>query len=82
MSTAAEEWRNIEGFPYQISSSGRVWSEPRIVRSSNGHRYPVAGRYLQHVENSRGYSVVALYRQGGRRSFSIPALMRQAGFGA
>lgn len=60
-----ETWRDIKGYEglYQVSNEGRVKSLDRTVKSWWGTQF-VAGRLLKPHTNKRGYSQVALCKNG------------------
>lgn len=58
MKTIAVEWRPVEGFPYEVSSDGRV------RRSEAGSNNAKPGRILKGYVDRDGYTVVRLSRRG------------------
>lgn len=77
-----ETWQTIPDWPaYQVSTQGRVRSQPRTVHQTGGrggYPYSVAGGILKPVPNSRGGLMVTLYKTGARRSFHVKTLVRRA----
>jgi len=70
-----EEWREIPGWPYQVSSRGR------IMRATNGPGTH-AGRILRDSATGSGYRVVKLHDgNGGARSMSVHRLVAFAFLG-
>jgi hypothetical protein len=55
---ATEEWRPVPGWPYEVSSHGRV-------RRTEPGRGTVAGRLLKRNVNRKGYAYVNLCRDRG-----------------
>lgn len=60
--TYEERWKDIDGYDgiYQVSSAGRVRSEPRKV-----HNYTKPGRYLRQNRKENGYLYLGLVRPDG-----------------
>ncbi|TDV06047.1 NUMOD4 domain-containing protein [Paraburkholderia caballeronis] len=58
----SEQWRSVEGWPYEVSSEGRI----RSTRT---------GRGLKPHLNSCGYLYVRLRRCGERKSFRLHRLI-------
>jgi hypothetical protein len=69
---AAEEWRVVDGCPYQVSDFGRVRS------TRNGKRH---GRIMAAFRSHRGYFYVKLVRGGVRAKFSVHGLVARAFIG-
>jgi hypothetical protein len=58
-SSLSETWRSVDGWPYEVSDMGRVWSEPKA------HKH--GGKILTPYTNQGGiYLVVDLRRDGDR----------------
>ena len=86
-STLGEVWKAVYGWPYEVSSFGRV----RRVKAG-GNRASV-GRCLRQIIKANGYCVVSLYRaqrvdSGDRRKwnseghqFSVHRLVMEAFYG-
>lgn len=58
MSTLACEWRPVAGFPYDVSSDGRV------RRATGGSNNAKPGRVLKGYTDKNGYVIVALSKEG------------------
>lgn len=82
METIADEWRPIPGYKdYEVSSSGRVRSIDRIVRSIRNNTPTdvfYKGRILK-LNDSRGYFTVCV--DGARRSHGVHRLVAFAFIG-
>ena len=60
---SGEQWWPAPGFDsYEVSTLGRVWSRPRVIVDSRGHRYRLGGRILAPVYDRGGRRLVNLYR--------------------
>jgi hypothetical protein len=69
---AAEEWRVVDGCPYEVSDFGRV----RSIRNGKRHR-----RIMAAFRSGRGYFYVKLVRDGVRAKFSLHGLVARAFLG-
>lgn len=67
-----EEWREVEGWPYEVSDWGRV------RRSGEPHNSTYLGRVMQGSLDSRGYHKVHLQSRGRRRMFFVHRLVADA----
>lgn len=63
-----EEWRPIEGWPYEASSLGRI-------RRAVASRSSPAGRIMRTAPHSAGYRSVALCKDGKPRTFLVHRLV-------
>lgn len=71
-----EEWRPVEGWPYEVSSLGKV----RRSTTKSGTR---SGRVLRAKQNNKGYWQVDLYKgDGTHRMFSVHRLVAISFHGA
>lgn len=70
-----EEWRPIDGWPYEVSSLGRV----RRSAAAMGTR---VGKILRPARDAFGYPNVALFRQQEQRRIHVHALVCNAFHGS
>lgn len=56
------DWRDVPNYvgKYQVSSTGQVWSVPRVVRRLGGRDNPIPGKLLTPNISSTGYVTVGL----------------------
>lgn len=66
----AEEWRPVVGWPYEVSSEGRVRRAAR-----NGAHNTYAGRHLRATTDKDGYKIVTLCLDGETRTFKVHQLV-------
>ena len=76
MTIAVEEWLAVEGFPYEVSSAGRV------RRAAGGSNNAKPGRILKGYVDKDGYSIVRLSRAGVVYDRKVHRLVCQAFHGA
>lgn len=69
----SEEWRPIEGWPYEVSNEGRV----RRGAPARGGFFP-AGLVLSPRENPNGYLTVGLWKDGRHRIARVHQLVMAA----
>lgn len=67
----AEEWRAVEGWPYEVSDQGRV-------RRSEPGQGAQSGRVLVPEERHGGYLRVVLHRNGSPQGFLVHHLVLEA----
>jgi len=75
-----EEWRDIKGYEgaYQVSSSGRVKSLKRLVRSCGKRIRINKERFLIISEGKKGYGTVGLYLNSKIKTHSVHHLVAKA----
>lgn len=71
-----EEWRAVEGWPYEVSDRGRV------RRSEPGSNVTFPGKVLAQHKYGKGYLHVTLHMDGGRKTFPVHRLVARAFIGA
>ena len=69
MSESTEQWGPVEGWPYEVSSRGRI----RRTEAPHGRTW--AGRLMKPSVTDRGYFRVCLRGDGGRRSYFVHQLV-------
>lgn len=72
--TLSEEWRPIEGWPYEVSNLGRVRRATDAI-NWNGAVISRKGRILRLAPHSAGYVGVALCINGRPKSFTVHRLV-------
>lgn len=72
-----EQWRQVDGFQYEVSNLGRARSQYRMVRYRHGFR-PVYPRLLKPGTSSGGYQMVILSRNSKTKSFRVHTLVLEA----
>lgn len=79
MEIESEAFRPIRGYEgfYEISSTGKVWSVPRVASSG---RF-VRGRFLKVQQSRLGYLRVTLCKDGGSKIFLVHRLVAEAFIG-
>jgi hypothetical protein len=70
-----EEWRPVEGWPYEVSSLGRV-------RRTGASKGTTVGRILRVQTDKKGYLYVSLHRNTVKRNKFIARLVCRAFHGA
>lgn len=60
-----EQWKNIEGYNYQVSSKGRI-------------RNKATKAIKKTFINDRGYAIVSLYKEKRLKTFRVHRLVAQA----
>lgn len=75
-----ETWRQVVGFEgyYSVSNTGRVRSEPRVVRHSSGGEMRRTGGPLKQNPNAHGYPCVQLCRDGAIKNRPVYILVLEA----
>ncbi len=75
-----EEWRDIEGYEglYQVSNKGRVKSLDRYVNNHWGKQQLIKGKMLKQYINERGYSYVALCKNGTIKGALVHRLVAES----
>lgn len=68
-----EEWRSVEGWPYEVSNEGRV----RRASSARGGFFGV-GRIVAQVTSPTGYRTVSLWVDGKMRRARVHQLVAAA----
>lgn len=74
MEIVHEEWRAVDGWPYEISNQGRVKS---LNRNRNGR----FGCVRRGVINKWGYEAIVLCKDGSHKSFTVHSLVAAAFIG-
>ena len=73
--TVPEEWRPVEGFPYEISNLGRIRRSETTVSGRGRNRVSPKGRLLKQTANSCGYKGVTLYNGKKRINTKVHQLV-------
>jgi bacterioferritin-associated ferredoxin len=74
ISTIPEEWRPVEGWPYDVSSLGRVRRAEDALNGNGRVTYP-KGYMLSQATDSHGYKYVCLCRSGKVTNMTVSKLV-------
>lgn len=75
-----EVWKDIVGYEgyYQVSNMGRIRSVDRIITCADGRIRRCKSKILKSAKNQNGYLLVALGKDGKKKTFRVHRLVAEA----